>query len=145
MIQTNIFCLIIFFSKTHGFRVISRSKAWRSGRAGPGRVDFCSGWQKLYHIWVKQVQPNTFCSIQHASKMLSFRVRAILRFCKWNSSTTTWDKALLRARFASLRFARNNMMHSIAIVSGIQYKIIYVAVSYLYYRVWLIEISILTH
>ena len=119
MIQTNIFYLIIFFSKTHGFRVINLSKAWRSGRVGSGRVGpgrvgsgrvgsiFFSKWQKLYHIWVKQVQPNTFCSIQHASKMLSFRVRAILRFCKWNSSTTTWDKALLRARFASLRFARN--------------------------------------
>ena len=77
------------------------------GRVGPCRVDFCSEWQKLCHIWVKQVQLNTFCSIHHASKMLSFWVRAALKFCKWNSSTTTWDKALLRARFASLRFARN--------------------------------------
>ena len=36
-------------------------------------------------------------------------------------------------------------MHSMAIVNDIQYKIIYVAVSYLYFLVWSIEIPIPTY
>ena len=100
----NILCLIIFFSKINSFCVISVSKAWRSGRVGSGRVGsgrVGSGRAGSLQISTIGVKTNTFCSMEHISKMLSFRDTKFFE-------NLIWEKVAPRSSLRSLRFAHND-------------------------------------
>ena len=86
----NILFVIIFLSKIDSFWVISVSKAWRSERAGS------------FHIATIWVKTNTFCSMDHISKMLSFRDTKFFRKHHMGENPLSW-----------LRFARNECCQGI--------------------------------
>ena len=92
----NISYQIIFFHIMHSFWVISSSKAFRSGRAGPGRA----GSHQKWILWVKM---SIFC-------FYTICLPSILtKLWRYEKSDICHQKNL-RPRLASLGFGHNDKM-----------------------------------